>query len=40
MLIARELLDELIEHALGDPGNEVCGVLSIEPAQPQGDRPA
>ncbi len=40
MVIARELLDELIEHALADPANEVCGVLSVEPAQPQEDRPA
>lgn len=34
MLIARELLDELIQHALSDPGNEVCGVLAVEPGSP------
>jgi [CysO sulfur-carrier protein]-S-L-cysteine hydrolase len=34
MLIARGLLDELIEHALADPHNEVCGVLSVEPGPP------
>jgi proteasome lid subunit RPN8/RPN11 len=34
MVIARELLDELIEHALADAGNEVCGVLSVEPGPP------
>jgi [CysO sulfur-carrier protein]-S-L-cysteine hydrolase len=31
MVIARELLDQLIQHALADPRNEVCGVLSVEP---------
>lgn len=35
MLIARELLDEVIQHALADPGNEVCGVLSMEPGPPR-----
>jgi proteasome lid subunit RPN8/RPN11 len=30
MNISRELLDELIAHALEDPGNEVCGVVSVE----------
>jgi proteasome lid subunit RPN8/RPN11 len=34
VLIARDLLDELIEHALADPRNEVCGVLSVEPGPP------
>jgi [CysO sulfur-carrier protein]-S-L-cysteine hydrolase len=34
MVISRALLDELIQHALADPGNEVCGVLSVEPAPP------
>ncbi len=34
MVIARELLDQLIQHALADPRNEVCGVLSVEPGQP------
>jgi len=34
MRIARELLDELVAHALEDPANEVCGVLATvsEPA--------
>lgn len=34
MVISRELLDELIQHALADPANEVCGVLSVEPGPP------
>ncbi len=34
MLIARALLDELIQHALADPANEVCGVLSVRPGEP------
>jgi proteasome lid subunit RPN8/RPN11 len=34
MVIARELLDELIEHALADAGNEVGGVLSVDPGPP------
>jgi proteasome lid subunit RPN8/RPN11 len=29
MRISRELLDEVIAHALEDPGNEVCGVLAV-----------
>ncbi len=34
MVISRELLDQLIEHALADPANEVCGVLSVDPGPP------
>jgi proteasome lid subunit RPN8/RPN11 len=34
MVISQALLDELIEHALADPANEVCGVLSVEPGPP------
>jgi proteasome lid subunit RPN8/RPN11 len=29
MKISRELLDEVVAHALADPGNEVCGVLAM-----------
>ncbi len=32
MRISRELLDELVAHALEDPGNEVCGVVATEAA--------
>jgi proteasome lid subunit RPN8/RPN11 len=28
--ISGELLDELVAHALEDPGNEVCGVVAVE----------
>ena len=31
MRITRNLLDEVIEHALEDPRNEVCGVVAVEP---------
>jgi proteasome lid subunit RPN8/RPN11 len=34
VIISRELLDQLIEHALADPANEVCGVLSVDPGPP------
>ncbi len=34
MKISRELLDELIAHALDDPGNEVCGVVAVESDPP------
>jgi proteasome lid subunit RPN8/RPN11 len=34
MNISRELLEELIAHALGDPRNEVCGVVAVEPGAP------
>jgi proteasome lid subunit RPN8/RPN11 len=34
MVIDRDLLDELIQHALADSGNEVCGVLSVDPGPP------
>jgi proteasome lid subunit RPN8/RPN11 len=29
MNISRPLLDEVIAHALEDPGNEVCGVVAV-----------
>jgi proteasome lid subunit RPN8/RPN11 len=29
MNISRALLDEVIAHALEDPGNEVCGVVAV-----------
>ncbi len=32
MRISGELLDELVAHALEDPGNEVCGVVAVEHA--------
>jgi proteasome lid subunit RPN8/RPN11 len=32
MNISAELLDELVAHALEDPGNEVCGVVAVEDA--------
>jgi proteasome lid subunit RPN8/RPN11 len=34
MKISKELLDELIAHALEDPANEVCGVVAVEAAEP------
>ncbi len=34
MNISAELLGEVIEHALEDPGNEVCGVVAVEPGPP------
>jgi [CysO sulfur-carrier protein]-S-L-cysteine hydrolase len=34
VVIARELLNQLIQHALADSRNEVCGVLSVEPGPP------
>ena len=34
MNISGELLDELVAHALEDPGNEVCGVVAVEPGAP------
>ncbi len=30
MKISGELLDEIVAHALEDPGNEVCGVVAVE----------
>ena len=30
MNISRQLLDELVAHAFGDPKNEVCGVVAVE----------
>ncbi len=29
MRISRELLDEIVAHALEDPANEVCGLVSV-----------
>jgi [CysO sulfur-carrier protein]-S-L-cysteine hydrolase len=29
MRIAKELLDEVVGHALEDPGNEVCGLVAV-----------
>jgi [CysO sulfur-carrier protein]-S-L-cysteine hydrolase len=29
MIISRALQDEVIAHALEDPGNEVCGVVAV-----------
>jgi len=37
MNISTELLDEVIAHALGDPRNEVCGVIAVEPDSSQDD---
>jgi [CysO sulfur-carrier protein]-S-L-cysteine hydrolase len=34
MNISAELLSELVEHALEDPRNEVCGVVAVEPGPP------
>jgi proteasome lid subunit RPN8/RPN11 len=34
MNISSELLRELIAHARADPGNEVCGVVAVEPGTP------
>jgi proteasome lid subunit RPN8/RPN11 len=31
MNISPELLGELVAHVLGDPGNEVCGVIAVDP---------
>ena len=30
MNISQELLDELVEHVLEDPRNEVCGVVAVQ----------
>jgi len=40
MRISRELLDQLVAHALEDPGNEVCGVVATEAAEPNAAQPA
>ena len=42
MKIARELLDQLVEHVLEDPANEICGIVAVEsdgsaPGERQGD---
>ena len=29
MKISQELLDEVVAHALEDPGNEVCGLVAV-----------
>ncbi len=40
MIISGELLDELVAHALEDPGNEVCGVVAVDPGKPDRKQPA
>jgi proteasome lid subunit RPN8/RPN11 len=40
MNISKELLDELVAHALEDPRNEVCGVVAVEDAGPDAGTPA
>jgi [CysO sulfur-carrier protein]-S-L-cysteine hydrolase len=40
MNISKELLDELVAHALEDPGNEVCGVVAVEEADAGQPAPA
>ncbi len=39
MKISRELLDELVAHALEDPRNEVCGVVAVA-GEPDAGQPA
>ena len=34
MNISGELLGEIVAHALEDAGNEVCGVVAVEPGAP------
>ncbi len=34
MVIPRTLLDDLVAHALEDSGNEVCGVVAVDPGPP------
>lgn len=34
MRISPALLEELIAHAVEDPGNEVCGVIAVATAEP------
>jgi proteasome lid subunit RPN8/RPN11 len=38
MNISGELLDEIVEHALEDPGNEVCGVVAVEAVGSAGEQ--
>jgi proteasome lid subunit RPN8/RPN11 len=40
MNISAELLDELVAHALADPGNEVCGVVAVQDAGTDAEQPA
>ena len=40
MRISGELLDEIVKHALEDPGNEVCGVVAVESDGSGGERGA
>jgi [CysO sulfur-carrier protein]-S-L-cysteine hydrolase len=40
MNISRELLDEMVAHALEDPNNEICGVVAVEPGQAESRQPA
>jgi [CysO sulfur-carrier protein]-S-L-cysteine hydrolase len=37
MNISPELLQEIVDHALEDPGNEVCGLVAVDD---DGSRPA
>jgi proteasome lid subunit RPN8/RPN11 len=37
MKISKDLLDELIAHALEDPENEVCGVVAVEAVESGAD---
>ncbi len=37
MRISGGLLDEIVKHALEDPGNEVCGVVAVEPEPAQSE---
>jgi proteasome lid subunit RPN8/RPN11 len=34
VIISQAMLEDLIAHALEDPGNEVCGVVAVEPGPP------
>ena len=38
MKISKQLLDELVAHALEDPKNEVCGVVAVTPEQAVADQ--
>jgi [CysO sulfur-carrier protein]-S-L-cysteine hydrolase len=41
MRLSREMLEELVEHVLEDSGNEICGVVAVEPdGAPAGERRA
>jgi proteasome lid subunit RPN8/RPN11 len=40
MLIAQQLLDEIVAHVLEDPVNEICGVVAVSPDGEPGRRRA